>query len=59
MTRFAIRSPEVRTVTQKTAFGRNDEPGRVRVQRLGDETLADLRAVRVRGVNEIDVQRLP
>ena len=40
----------------KAGFGRDQKVGRIWMKRFGDETLRDLRAVRVGGVDEIDPQ---
>src|ERR671917_292684 len=49
----ADRRPDARALPGQAGLGRDDQALRVRVQRLGDEPLADLRAVGVGGVDEV------
>jgi hypothetical protein len=54
--RFAVALPEPRTGSRQTRLRRNDELVRVRMQRLADDALAHLGAVRVGGVDERHAQ---
>src|ERR1700722_12601075 len=54
--RAAVRLPAARTGSQEAALGRDDQAVRIRVQGLGDERLAHLRAVGIGRVDEVDVQ---
>ena len=48
--------PPARAGPHQAALGRDDQVVGVRVQRLGDQALADLRAVGVGGVDEVDAE---
>ena len=49
-------NPLVRPYALPTAFSRDDQPVRIGVQRLRDQFFADIRTVRIRGIDEVDVQ---
>src|SRR5437868_11638387 len=52
----AIRNPSVWAGPLKARFGRNQKIGRIRMERLGEETLGNFGPVGVGGVDEIDSQ---
>ena len=52
----AQRRPLVRPRPCQPSLRGDDESGRVRMQRLADQILADVRAVRVRGVDQVDAE---
>src|SRR6202042_2256663 len=54
--RAAVGLPVARPGSQEAALGRDDQAVRIRVQGLGDERLAHLRAVGIGRVDEVDVQ---
>src|SRR5205085_2630060 len=54
--RASVRVPASGTGAIQSAFCRDHQAGRVGTQRLGDDLFADVRAVRLRGVNEIDAE---
>src|ERR1700719_4694498 len=56
MFRPTVLDPFVRSGPLKSRFGRDQKTGRIWMQRLGDETLANYGAVRVGGVDQIDSQ---
>src|SRR5580700_4339375 len=56
MLRPTVRHPLRSARSQLPALGRDHESARIRMQRLGDETLAHLRTVSVRGIDEVDAK---
>src|SRR5438045_9359874 len=56
MLRVAVLDPFVRSGPLKAGFGRDQEIGRIGMQRLGDQKIANYGAVGVGGVEEIDTQ---
>ena len=52
----AVARPPARTGPNKAALGGDQQVVRVRVERLGDQLLADIRAVRVGGVDQVDAE---
>src|SRR4029453_3168662 len=54
--RPAVGLPAVGAWPDQAALGRDDQVVRVRVERLGDQGLADRGAVRVGGIEEVDAQ---
>ena len=56
MLRASVLDPFVRSGPLKAGFGRDQEIGRIGMQRLGDQTLANYGTVGVGGVDEIDSQ---
>src|SRR5690242_4877840 len=52
----AVGLPAVRARADQAALGRDHQVVRVRVERLGDQGLADVRTVGVRGVDEVDAE---
>jgi hypothetical protein len=54
MFRPAVGIPPSGARAYESTLGRDDQILRVRMERLGDELLAHVRAVRVRSVDEID-----
>ena len=56
MLRPTVRHPLCGARAHLAALGRDHQTTRIRMQRLGDETLADVRAVSIRGVDEIDAE---
>src|SRR5262249_29980365 len=54
--RISIFRPPIRPAAVEAAFGGNDEAGRVRIQSFGDDFLADIWAVGIGGVNEVDAE---
>src|SRR5437867_7270743 len=51
-----VRHPLSRTGPGLTAFGRNDESFRIRIQRFGNEQLVRFRTVSIGGIDEIHTQ---
>src|SRR5271156_6565765 len=56
MLRVSIHYPLVRPSAIETGFGCDNQSFRVRVQSFGNQALADLRAVGVGGIDEVDAQ---
>ena len=54
--RAGIMNPLVRSYALPTALGRDHQPLRIRVQRFRDQFFADVGAIRIRGIDEIDAQ---
>src|SRR6185437_2040775 len=54
--RAAERHPLIRARTHKTSLGRNHKTFFIRSQSLADKNLADVRAIRIRCVDEVDAE---
>src|SRR6202023_3352070 len=54
MFRRSVFNPLVRARPLEAALRRDDDAFRIRIQSLGNDSLADIGAVRIRRVNEID-----
>ena len=52
----SIGCPLLARRARDATLGRDHEPGRVRVQRLGDQLLARARSIRIGSVDEIDTE---
>jgi len=56
MSGSGVMGPLIGAGTVPATLGGNDEAGRIRMQGLSDEFFADIGAVRIGGVNEIDAE---
>src|SRR5829696_8373418 len=53
----AVRRPRARPLPVETALGGDEQALRIRVERFGDELLANPRAIRVRRIDQVDGRR--
>src|ERR1700736_4101970 len=56
MFRPSVFNPLVRARPLEATLGRDDDAFRIGIQSLSNDALADIRAVRIRRVNEIDAE---
>src|SRR5262245_44041394 len=56
MLRTGIVRPLIRPWTIPATFGRDHQPLGIRRQRFGNQLFADVRAIGVRGIDEVDTQ---
>ncbi len=54
--RLAVRIPSVGTGPVQAALGGDDEILRIRMQRLRDQLLADVRTIRLRGIDQVHAE---
>src|SRR6185295_15739679 len=56
MVRPSVFNPLVRARSLEATLRRHDDAFRIGIQSLGNDSLADMGAVRIRGVDEIDAE---